>query len=112
MSATATLRRKTPAAKAKPPLVIYASSSLDGTSFAVAVESMMRVRETFPKVHVTTRHVFISHDPREGFERFEDQIVFMLTGVPKSDLVKVLGPISFRDPRSTESEPVAQRRRA
>lgn len=110
---TATLRRRTPpAAKAKAPLVIYASSSLDGTSFALAVESMMRVRETFPKVHVSTRRVFISHDPREGFQRFEDQIVFLLTGVSKSALVKALGPISFQDPRPTEAEPVAQRRRA
>lgn len=111
---TATLRRRSPpAAKAKAPLVVYASSSLDGTSFALAVESMMRVREIFPKKKpVTTRRVFIAHDPREGFQRFEDQIVFLLTGVPKSALVKALGPISFQDPRPTEAEPLAQRRRA
>lgn len=103
-------RGSAPAAKPKSPFVICASSSLDGTSFAVAMESVERLRETFPKVCVTTR-VFISHNPREGFHRFEDQIAFMLTGISRSALVKMLGPILFRDPRSTQ-EPMAQRRRA
>ncbi len=97
---------RTSSSAAKAPLVIHASASLDGTSFAVAAESTMRLRQTFPRVRVTTR-LFISHDPVEGFGGFEDQIVFMLTGLPTSALVTELGPISFRDPQAVERHPLA-----
>lgn len=86
------------------PIVVYVATSLDGTSFALDISSQIRVRDAFPKVHVTTRRIFISHDTREAFKksvgRFEDQIVVLLTGVQANELVKAFGAISFRDPQS------------
>ncbi len=103
MPSSAARRTQGIAATTKP-LVVYVASSLDGTSFTLDAASQQRVRAKFPKVHVTTRRVFISHDTRDAFDKsvgpFEDHIAVLLTGVAGNELVKAFGAISFRDPES------------
>ena len=86
------------------PIVVYVGSSADGTSFALDPVSQRRVREAFPDVSVSTRHIFIAHDTRESFDRsvgrFEDQIAVLLTGVSTDRLAHQFPFVSFRDPRS------------
>lgn len=88
------------------PVVIYAASSLDGTSFALDPSSQRRVREAFPDVQVSTRHIFIAHDTRQAFEKsigpFEDQIATLLTGLSADRLAGRFGCVSFRDPKSDQ----------
>lgn len=88
------------------PIVVYVGSSLDGTSFALDPISQQRVREAFPGVRVSTRHIFIAHDTREPFEqsigRFEDQIAMLLTGVSADRLMARFPVVSFQDPRSKQ----------
>jgi len=99
---------RAPSGRARPvgddPIVVYAGHSLDGTSFALDPVSQERVREAFPGVRVSTRHIFIAHDTRENFEqsigRFEDQIAMLLTGVSADRLGEQFPFVSFRDPRS------------
>jgi hypothetical protein len=89
---------------ANEPIIIYATSSLDGTSFALDPSSQQRIREAFPGVQVSTRHIFIAHDTREAFEqsigRFEDQIAVLLSGVSADRLTARFSYVSFRDPKS------------
>lgn len=98
------VRRRTRAASKPDPIVVYVGSSLDGTSFALDPVSQHRIREAFPGVHVSTRHIFIAHDTQEDFERsigrFEDQIAVLLTGVSATQLAERFPVVSFLDPRS------------
>ncbi len=102
-SATST-RRSAPRSSEAAPIVVYAASSIDGTSFALDPESQRRVRDAFPEVQVSTRHIFIAHDTREALDKniqpFEGQVVTLLTGVSAERLTGRFGQISFRDPRS------------
>jgi len=86
------------------PIIVYVGTSLDGTTFALDPLSQQRVRDAFPNVHVSTRHVFIAHDTREDFEqsvgRFEDQLAALLTGVTAERLAETFSFVSFRDPKS------------
>jgi hypothetical protein len=86
------------------PIVVYVASSLDGTSFALDPSSQQRIRQAFPDVRVSTRHVFIAHDTHEALTkslgRFEDQIAFLLTGLSADQLADRFNFVSFRDPRS------------
>lgn len=88
---------------AKMHIVIYTSQSVDGTSFGLDPESQMRLRDTFPDVRISTRHVYISHDTREklseSINRFDKQVVSLLTGLSAEQLMKKF-IVSFRDPRS------------
>lgn len=85
------------------PLVVYTSQSVDGTSFGLDPESQERIRQTFPGVRVSTRHVYISHDTREDLKesirRFDKQVISLLTGLSAERLAKEF-VVSFRDPRS------------
>lgn len=105
-SATTARRRREARPSDSAPIVIYAASSIDGTSFALDPGSQRRIREAFPDVQVSTRHVFIAHDTREAFENsiqpFEDQITILLTGVSAERLAGRFGRVSFRDPRSEQ----------
>jgi hypothetical protein len=102
----ATVRTGVRARRAAPPdpIIVYAASSLDGTSFALDPASARRIKQAFPDVHVSTRHVYISHDTRGAFEEsigpFEDQIAILLTGVPAERLTEHFSLVSFRDPKS------------
>ena len=91
-------------AVASEPIIVYVGGSVDGTSFALDPVSQQRVREAFPEVLVSTRHIFIAHDPRETFDqsvgRFEDQIAVLLTGVSTDRLAQRFPFVSFRAPRS------------
>lgn len=86
------------------PLVIYVGRSLDGTSFALDPTSQQRVRDAFPGVAVSTRHVFIAHDTSEDLKhtvgRLEEQIAIVLTGVTPERLAEHFKSLSFRDPHS------------
>ena len=108
--ATASTRKSTSALKTRKssrsnvkPLVVYTARSLDGTSFGLDTESQMRVRQTFPDVHVSTRHVYVAHDTREvvseSIHRFEKQVIELLTGLSVERLAEKFS-VSFRDPWS------------
>lgn len=87
------------------PIVIYTSQSVDGTSFGLDPESQVRIRNAFPDVRISTRHVYISHDTREklseSINRFDKQVVSLLTGLSAEQLTKKF-IVSFRDPRSEQ----------
>lgn len=103
-SATNARRSSNARSSESAPIVIYAASSIDGTSFALDPGSQRRIREAFPDIQVSTRHIFIAHDTREGLAKsiqpFEDQIATLLTGVSAERLAGHFGQVSFRDPRS------------
>jgi hypothetical protein len=117
---TSTVRKASPGRTTLPdPVVVYVASSLDGTSFALDPSSQQRIRQAFPNVRVSTRHVFIAHDTHEALAeslgQFEDQIAFLLTGVSVDQLADRFSFVSFRDPRSEREVgrlPVARLRSA
>jgi len=105
-----TIRNYTPSILIEdPPLVVFTSKNMDGTTFAFAPESQGRVREAFPDQPRFPGRVFVAHpNPPlpNAWELTYQQVIacieILAGGASAKELAEKFGWVSFQDPVSEQ----------